>query len=112
MSTTMARIATVAAGNCDSCRQQLPEGGAVHEFFFVSRRGSLRLQYATCAECHQGREPDAVSAKPVRALVSGTARDWKDGVTMNTVATLCTNSMGEFLAHSVIKLRFEGDLAA
>lgn len=115
MSSTTAKIATVQPGFCDACEGPfMADDGDLlredtHEFVFASRGGSFLLQYATCGQCHQMREPGAVSAPPVRVLVGGTARVWKEGVMLNNAPMRCTDSMGDFLSRVVIEVRFSNE---
>lgn len=120
MSTTTARIATARPGYCDACdepfladRQGLLHS-ITHEFVFTSRGGSFVAQYATCAQCHEMRQPGALSAPPLRAQVNCPPKFNLSNSTYRINGTIidCTEGMGEFLARSVVEVRFAEDAAA
>ncbi|MFT3791570.1 MAG: hypothetical protein QM741_10920 [Rudaea sp.] len=115
MSTKTARIATPLPGFCDVCGHPFAPSEDVHEFVFTPLGGSVVAQYATCARCHQdGRQEGAVSAPPVRAQVNCPPRINLSNSTYQINGTVidCTEEMGEFLARSVIKVRFPEEVAA
>ncbi|MFT3789630.1 MAG: hypothetical protein QM741_00840 [Rudaea sp.] len=114
MSTKTARIATPLPGFCDACGHSFAPSEDVHEFVFTPLGGSFVAQYATCFECHQMREPGAVSAPPTRVRVSGPPKfNWSNSTCRsNSAEVRCTPEMGEFLARSAIKVRFPEDVAA